>query len=114
MHIFKTWMNAATREEQELLAANCGTSRGYLYQLSGEFADANPTLAMAIERETAAMARAARGRLPVIYRTDMSPVCRGCNFAQRCLGAKAMRAEFPIVDAALLAELADTEGGSHD
>jgi hypothetical protein len=43
------------------------------------------------------MAKASKGRLPVIYRTDIVAACRACDFAQRCLGERAVVSEFPIV-----------------
>ena len=51
MHIFKTWMRAATADEQELLARRAGTTRAHLYQLSGEFRQAGPDMAAALERD---------------------------------------------------------------
>lgn len=112
MHIFKTWMRAATADEQELLARRAGTTRAYLYFLANGDKpygrDAAPELAAAIEREAMAMAKASNGRLPEIYRTDLSPVCAGCDFAAKCLGSKAVRAEFEIVTP----ELLDSEGSS--
>lgn len=99
--IMKTWMRLATTEEQEMLVQRCGTSRGYLYQLAGGFRQASAEMAIAIERETKAMAAASKGRLPVVYRTDLSPVCRGCDFARKCLGEEvAVRGDFePVKDA---------------
>ena len=102
--MLKTWMRAATPDEQRLLAERCGTSRQYLYQLAGGLRFASPELAMAIERETLAMHKASKDRLPVIYRTDLSPVCRGCEFAKKCLGAAIVtRGEFEPVQAEDLA-----------
>lgn len=111
MNIFKVWMKAATPGEQGLLAEKLGTSREYLYQLSGAFRKASPERGAAIEREAARMHEASAGRLPLIYRTDMVEACRQCEFAQRCLGPAATRAEFEVVTAE---QMADTEGGSHD
>lgn len=108
MHIFKTWMRAATAEEQELLARRAGTSRAHLYQLAGGFRQAGPEMAAAIERETVVMAKVSAGRLPEIYRTDLNASCARCQFAQKCLGSKAVRAEFEIVTP----ELLDGEGSS--
>jgi len=95
--IIKNWMSLATSDEQQLLAERCGTSRGYLYQLSGGHRQASADLGAAIERETKVMARASKGRLPVVYRTDIVAACRACEFAQRCLGERALISEFPIV-----------------
>lgn len=111
MNIFKSWMKAATPGEQSVLADALGSSREYLYQLSGGFRKASPERGIAIEVASARMHEASQGRLPRIYRTDMVDACRKCEFAQRCLGAAATRAEFEEVTAD---QMADTEGGSHD
>lgn len=95
----KAWMAAATVDEQEMLAERVGTSRGMLYQMAGGYRNASAERAQSIERETRLMARASKGRLPIVYRTDLAEACRGCDFAQRCLGQKAVVSEFPIVDA---------------
>lgn len=95
--IVKQWMSLATVEEQQLLAERAGTSRGYLYQLAGGHRQASAELGAAIERETKVMARASKGRLPVVYRTDIVSACRACDFAQKCLGERAVVSEFPIV-----------------
>lgn len=102
--ILKTWMQLATVDEQLLLAQRCETSRTYLYHLSGGFRKASPELAAAIERESKAMHRASNGRLPIVYRTDLSPVCRACEFAQKCLGTDVtVRGSFEPVTAEDLA-----------
>jgi DNA-binding transcriptional regulator YdaS (Cro superfamily) len=107
MSVFKHWMRAATPEEQDILAKRAGTTRAYLYHISSEIRQASPELASAIERATAAMHTESKGRLPKIYRTDLSKACAACDFAQKCLGAAAVRAEFPIVSD-------DSEGGLTD
>lgn len=116
MHIFKTWMRAATADEQELLARRAGTTRAYLYFLSNGDKDYGRSpgqdLAIAIERETLAMHKASGGRLPEIYRTDLNPACAQCQFALKCLGAKAVRAEFEIVTPEMLE--GESEGGDAD
>lgn len=114
MNIFKLWMRAATPEEQELMAEAIGTTRAMLYQYSspestGKYPDA--TRGAAIERAAARMHRASLGRLPLVYRTDLVEACRQCEFAQKCLGSRAVRADFPVVTAAMVAE---SEGGSLD
>lgn len=94
----KAWMAAATTDEQELLAAKVGTTRGTLYQYAGGHRKASAERAGAIERASAEMHRASKGRLPRIYRTDLSEACLGCEYAQRCLKSQAIVSEFPIVD----------------
>ncbi len=101
---FKAWLRQATRAEQETLAERAGTSVQYLgHVAAGD--DKNykrepkPALAAAIERETKAMAKASKGRLPVVYRTDLNSTCRQCEFARKCLGDEVVvRSEFPVID----------------
>lgn len=95
----KAWMAAATTAEQELLAEKVGTTRGMLYQYAGGHRTASAERAGAIERATAEMHKASKGRLPRVYRTDLSEACLQCDYARKCLGAQAVVSEFPIVDA---------------
>lgn len=108
----KLWMRAATPEEQQLLAHRAGTTRMYLYHLSADEdakykREPKPELAAAIERITGEMHKASNGRLPLVYRTDLVTGCRNCEFAKRCLGPIATRADFPVVTPQMLAESED-------
>ena len=94
----KAWMAAATVDEQVTLAERVGTTRGMLYQYAGGHRTASAERAGAIERATAEMHKASKGRLPKIYRTDLSEACLQCEYAQRCLKGQAVISEFPIVD----------------
>ena len=107
----KVWMAAATPDEQELLADRIGSSRGMLYQYAGGFREVSALRGGQIETATKAMAKASKGRLPVVYRTDVVEACRQCQYAAKCLGPIAVASEFPIVSAEMIAE---TEGGSAD
>lgn len=97
MNMLSLWMRTATADEQNLLAERAGTSRGYLYQLSGGHREASAALGAAIETTSLEMAKASEGRLPELYRTDLVEACRACPYAQKCLGTKAVRGDFPIV-----------------
>lgn len=108
----KAWMQAATPDEQEVLAEAVGTSRQMLYQYAGGHREVSAGRAGQIEAATKAMARASRGRLPAILRTDLCEACRGCAYAQRCLGQRAVASEFPIVTGPLVAVA--SEGGDAD
>jgi hypothetical protein len=92
----KSWVYAATREEQEDFAARGGTTRSYLYHI-GTHRVASPELAARMEKVSREMHESTRGRLPLIYRTDLSPACRGCDFAHKALGDVAVRADFEEV-----------------
>lgn len=84
----KIWMVAATTAEQEEMAALAGTSRSMLYQYVTN-RKASSERAAAIEEATKQMAKKSKGRLPVVYRTDLSTACSQCHFARKCIGAKA-------------------------
>jgi hypothetical protein len=102
MNVIKQWMRLATKGEQIALADKAGTTRAYLYHLAGG-KDAKygrepmPVLAAALEKASAEMHKANK-TLPRIYRTDLVTACRQCEFAQKCLGAAAVRSDFPIVE----------------
>ena len=108
--ILKQWMRRATPDERQELAHDAGTTSAYLNHMAAPLGskyrrEPSPILAASIERKTVAMAKSTKGRLPAVYRTDLVAACAQCEFAQRCLGAKAIRAEFdPVPD-----EAADTE-----
>jgi DNA-binding transcriptional regulator YdaS (Cro superfamily) len=93
----RAWMASATPEEQELLAQKVGTTRGQLYQLSGGHRQASAAMAGKIESATAEMHKHSKGRLPKIMRTDVCEACRGCQYAAKCLGSRAVVSDFPIV-----------------
>lgn len=105
MTMLKTWMLAATPEEQETLAQAAATSRKHLYQVSNAERAFSPAKAALVEKAATDLHRATAGRLPLLYRTDLAEACAQCEFAKKCLGAAALRSEFP---------LADNEGGDHD
>lgn len=84
----KVWMENAIVAEQITLATTVGSSRGYLYQLAGGFRNASAELAAKIEAATMQMAKGSKGRLPIVYRTDLSSACAQCQFARKCLGSK--------------------------
>ena len=96
MNMLNVWMRAATPEEQTALADAAETSRGHLYQVSSGNRLFSPGKAALVERATVTLSHETAGRLPVVWRTDLAPVCAQCEFAQKCLGAHAMRAEFPF------------------
>lgn len=95
----KAWMAAATTDEQILLAERAGTTRAMLYQYAGGYRQCSAETAGKIEAVTAGMHKASKGRLPRIYRTDLCGACRSCQYAAKCLGARAVVSEFPIVKA---------------
>jgi len=113
----KSWMRASTNDEKKLLADRIGLeSPAYLHHLAADDSkryarEPNPTQAANIERETKSMNRASKGRLPVVYRTDLNSHCRGCDFARRCLGEEVVTgSHFAIVTG----ESLDSEGGTPD
>jgi len=85
----KIWIALASADEQHVLAERVGTSRATLYQYANGHRQCSAERAGEIERVTAEMARASKGRLPRIYRTDLADACAQCDYARKCLGARA-------------------------
>ena len=112
----KAWLNAATVAERELLASRVGTSSQYLFHVAVNDDKAyrrEPKIGLAagIERETKAMNKVSKGRLPIVLRTDLVSGCRACPYAQKALGQDVVvRGEFPIV----VAGVTESEGGHAD
>lgn len=110
----KAWLRAATQPERQHLADRAGTSVQYLGHLAAnkdkKYArEPDPLLAARIEAATKDMNRTSKGRLPIVYRTDLITACRECEFAKRCLGERVTASHFPIV-----VEDHGSEGGSCD
>jgi hypothetical protein len=92
------WCRAADTSEKQLLADACGSTYAYVtYHLAKGRREPDATLAARIETATRLIARGTGGRLFTVYRTELNTACRECVFAQRCLGDKAIAAEFPLV-----------------
>lgn len=89
MNRFKAWMLKATpAQQQELADAAANGSRQYLYHISNERRTASPDHGVAIERVTLKLHKESKGQLPIVYRTDVVPSCKKCEFAEACLGTK--------------------------
>lgn len=89
----KTWMAAATVAQQEEMAELANTTRGTLYQYVSNRTPSAEKAAL-IEAATIVMHKRTKGKLPVVYRTDLSTACSQCQFARKCIG---MKAEFPLL-----------------
>lgn len=110
----KAWLNASTTAEKQYLADRVKTSTQYLNHLAADETkaykrEASPELAREIEHVTKEMARASKGRLPIVWRTDLASACRACEFARRCLGDTVVASHFPVV-----VEDPGSEGGTCD
>ena len=94
-------MQAASIEEKYALADLAGTSLGTLNQIAGGYRTGGEAIVragMARKLETAAKVLNKRNRaLPGLLRTDLSPECRECDFAQKCLGDKAAASGFNVI-----------------
>lgn len=98
----RAWMTAAEPEEKILLASRVGTSIGYLRHVAEGRRRPSAALGAKLETQTKIMSRVSGGRLPVVYRTDVVDVCRECEYARKCLGARAVVSDFPIITEAQL------------
>lgn len=101
MNQLRAWLDVATKDEKKRLAADAGTSTGTLAQIAGGYrtggaANIRAGLARKLEKAASALRKQNRA-LPPLLRTDLSPECCECDFAQRCLGDKAALSGFPIL-----------------
>lgn len=106
MNMLKVWMRKATAEEQEDLAKRSGTTRGMLYHYANSDNtsrrqkpnERRPSAERAAELERASHEMHRENpALPKLYRTDLAEACQHCEYAQKCLGKNAVRADFPFV-----------------
>lgn len=84
-------LKADSAQKQRVADRACNGSRQYLNHLAHGRRVASPDHGIAIEIETTAINKETRGELPVVYRTDVVPSCKGCDFAAKCLGTIAKR-----------------------
>ena len=101
MNQLRIWMTAASQDEKAALADLADTSVGTLNQIAGGYrsnGEAVVRAGLARKLEKAASVLNKRNKmLPVLLRTDLSPECRECDFAQRCLGDKAATSGFDVI-----------------
>lgn len=102
MNKLKQWMTAATQQQKIALADLAGTTVPMLSQIAGGYRRADREAAvrsgLAIRLEQAAKAiNKGDTVLPELLRTDLSPECRGCDFARKCLGEKIDKSGFNVV-----------------
>lgn len=93
MNQLRIWMHSASLEERQALAELAGTSVGTLNQIAGGYrtngeAIVRAGLARKLE-QAAAVLNKRNSALPPLNRTDLSPECRECDFAIRCMSAAA-------------------------
>lgn len=94
----KRWMAEAGPGIQAALAKATGTSVAYLYHLAAEASTKyrrNASVELAAKIEEATLKLEKKMALPVVYRTDLNPTCAECPYARKCLGAIAIRSDFP-------------------
>lgn len=98
MNQMRVWMQAASANEQSRLAEMAGTTIGTLQQIAGSYRNqGQPTVRSGLAGRIQGAARGLRLKnkaLPMLLRTDLSPECRECEYAQRCLKSAAITGEF--------------------
>ena len=106
MNRLKKWMLAATKQQKIALADMAGTTLPMLRQFAGAYrhkdrgVSMRSGLAIRMEQAAAALHRI-DDTLPEMLRTDLSPECRGCDFARKCLGDRVDESGFeaiPVVE----------------
>ena len=102
MQVFKSWLKLATTEEIDELATAADTSRAYLHALASDgrtySREASNAMAIRIEKAAAPISARSGGRLPRVLRTDLNAGCRGCEYAEKCLGQAAIASHFRVVE----------------
>lgn len=102
MNQLRLWMQAASQDEKAALADLANTTVGTLNQIAGGYrtnGEAVIRAGLARKLEKAAQVLNRRNKsLPNLLRTDLSPECRECEFAQRCLGDKAIMSGFNVIE----------------
>lgn len=102
MNHLRLWMQSASSDEKAALADLAGTTVGTLNQIAGGYrtnGEAAIRAGLARKLEKAALVLNKRNKaLPQLLRTDLSPECRECDFAQKCLGEKASMSGFVVLD----------------
>ena len=102
MNQLRIWMQQASPEEREVLASLADTTVGTLNQIAGGYRTNGAAVVragLARKLEIAAKVLNRRNKeLPLIVRTDLSPECRECDFAQKCLGEKAALSGFDVIE----------------
>ena len=78
------FLHALTGEQQVEFAKAAKTTVGTLRHYVTERRFASSAMAIALEKSAARM-RAHDSDLPALGRRDLSTVCRGCEYAKRCL-----------------------------
>jgi hypothetical protein len=95
-------MQAASQDEKAALADLANTTVGTLNQIAGGYRTGGEAViraGLARKLEKAAQVLNRRNKsLPTLLRTDLSPECRECEFAQRCLGDKAIMSGFNVIE----------------
>ena len=102
MNQLRLWMQAASQDEKAALADLANTTVGTLNQIAGGYRTGGEAViraGLARKLEKAAQVLNRRNKsLPTLLRTDLSPECRECEFAQRCLGDKAIMSGFNVIE----------------
>lgn len=69
-------LRALTEEQRVIFAADAGTTVSYLYALAGcQRQSAGSTLALAIESASRRLAKATRGKTPVVCMQQLATMC---------------------------------------
>lgn len=101
MNQMRVFLRAASSEEVDRVAELAGTTVGTLNQIAGSYrTDGNPQVRSGLAgriQNAVAEVRRANKTLPNVLRTDLSPECRACEYAQKCLKSNALGGEFNTI-----------------
>lgn len=84
MQKFKTWMKLSSSSEKKKLARLAKTSHIYLYAIAAGDRECSSAMAGAIADASRLMYVDSNKRLPLLWRSDLSPVCASCPYSPKC------------------------------
>ena len=84
MNKFKMWMALSSTAEKKRLAKLAGTSFIYLYAIADGSRVCGSDLAGQIAEASKVLYIQTHKRLPILWRSDLSPVCAKCPYSPKC------------------------------
>jgi len=97
----RLFLRAATQDEVAQVAELAGTTVGTLNQIAGSYrTDGNPQVRSGLAgriQSAVAEVRRTNKALPAVLKTDLSPECRECEYARKCLRGSELAGEFHVL-----------------
>lgn len=97
----RVFLRAAKADEIAQVATLAGTTVGTLNQIAGSYrTEGNPQVRSGLAgriQSAVAEVRRTNKALPTVLKTDLSPECRECEYARKCLRGSELAGEFNVL-----------------